>query len=479
VPLACDNTITGAYGGGTGTALDPYAICSVAQWTYLTSDSGSWSKAFKLYADLDFSATTLATFASVGSAVTAFTGSLDGNGFKIKNLSVTGTTENLAIFKKTDSTVTIQNLTLQNISFTSNARMAGLILDHGNGGTLTLDHITVNGLTLAPTAGTGVGGLVGQSQSALVASNITLTNTSMTNNTTSGGKWGTIVGYMSAGAATISNVMGSSVTLSGASVQQAGGLLGYSMSTASFTDVTITGLNVHSSDYGGGIAGTMWGPVSFTRVHLTGSVFGVVSAGGMLAEEWGIGAAPTALAITESSMDGDISGSSSGGLVTTNFGGDVTISQSYYKGNQASVWNGLGGGLVGNAQGAAANLTISDSYAVSNLTIITANNVIAGLVGLPTSHVVINRSYYSGSLTSNTGTAPRACVAKTSSAASFTANDVYYDSTLCTDNASTTGAIAGATGLATAALQTATPFANWLPSVWVFTNGQNPKLAWE
>ena len=54
VPLTCDRSITTGYGGGSGTAIDPYTICSVEHWSHLGSDTSSWGKNFKLYSDIDF-----------------------------------------------------------------------------------------------------------------------------------------------------------------------------------------------------------------------------------------------------------------------------------------------------------------------------------------------------------------------------------------------------------------------------------------
>lgn len=439
----------------------------------MAADSASWSKAFKLYADVDFTGTTLATFTSVGNSTTAFTGSLDGNGFMLKNLSVTGTTEELAIFGKTNSAVTIQNLTLQNISLTSDARMAGLILDHGAGGVLTLDHISVDGLTLTTTFGDDNGGLVGHAQSSVSATHITLNNLSFSNSTSNSTNWGGILGSSSA-SISVSDVTGSSIQNLGGLNDHVGGLVGMIDLNADFTDVRLTGLNLSLGDFGGGVAYCVQGSASFNRVHVTGSVTSAVGAGGLIEEAYGH--SNPAVSVTESSFDGNLDSANSGGLVNMAYATDVLVSKSYYKGIQSNISIGNGGGLVGGSQGATANITIADSYAASNLTALDGSSLIAGFLSFAHGHVTINRSYYAGSVA---GPSPKACIGYVGSAASVAVSDVYYNSAMCSANASTTGTITGVIGMTTPTLQSATPFANWLTSVWVFTSGQNPKLIWE
>lgn len=473
-PLECDSTITTNYGGGTGTTLDPYTICTLAQWKFLGTDTVSWNKAFKLYADIDFTGETAATFTPIGTVATPFTGRLNGNNFKLMNLTLAPTNQTWAFFKYTNSNVTIENLTLKNISFTGTARMSGLVLEHGNGGTLTFDHIALDNVQITMNGSYDNCSLfVGNTAGAVVASNITLANTSLTANISSSNYWGTIVGRTTATVA-ISSVTGSTVSVGGTSAYSIGGLIGNSQSSANFTDITITGLNVHSTTSGGGLANVIWNSTTVSNVHLSGTIFGVTQAAGLIAEMWGMGS-PT-LTLSNSSFDGAIDASSAGGLIGL-ASGNISINRSYFKGTLGSVWNGTGGGLIYQHSSAASTATISDSYVVANLTIVhAANYLISGLVGRTAGTLVINRSYYAGTLT---GAAPKACIGTTVGSVSYTTNDVYYDSTLCTVNASVSGAIAGTTALATAALQTATPFSNWLPSVWVFTNGQNPKLIWE
>jgi len=480
VPLACDSTLTSSYGGGTGTSLDPYAICSLAQWKHLGSDSANWSKAVKLYADIDFTGITTADFTVIGNATTAFTGSLDGNNFKLINLNLTGITSDTAFFGQTNSPASFQKINLKNVSLTSstaNARISGFILDHGNGGALTISNVILDNVNLVvQTYADTVGGLVGTSASQVNFDTVTMTNVNLTGPSSTSDNWGGVIGYSDL-KVSVSNLTATNLTVSAGSLGRSGGLIGQIYTGGGdFTDITITGLNGQSTNGFGGIVYAADGTTIFTRVHITGSIQGNTDAGGFIDQNWG-GSNPSVV-ITESSFSGTIYGSFySGGLIGISFGRDVTVSNSFAKG-VISVWNGLGGGLIGTTQGATANVSITDSYAAVNISNAHPTSVvIGGLIGQAQGHVVITRAFASGSLI---GTAPRACIGKTASAASYITTQTYYNSTLCTAMASTSGAIAGTTGLATAALQTGTPFSGaWLPSTWVFTNGQNPKLAWE
>lgn len=481
-PLACDPTITNNYGGGDGSVSKPFAICSLAHWTFFGNNNSSWGQSFKLYSDLDFTDITALDFKSIGNGTIAFTGNFDGNGFKIANLNLTETTETLAIFKKTDLNVKISNLKTENITFTTNARMAGIVLDHGNSGTLTFDNITITNLTLSPLGGGihNVGGLIGKGNSSLDISNISINDIHFTNPGAGAGpcyQWGGLVGS-NAGVVNISNVFGNSIRIDGNSFSATAGVVGIAMSVANFNNINLTGLNIRAGQSrGSGLISLSSSDVNINQVHLAGSVYGDTQAGGLVCESSNSVVAAN-INIVESSFDGSISGGFlSGGLISLVIGNNISITRSYYKGNMMDVWNGSGAGLIAQSQGVTTNVTISDSYVVSNMSNAHATNyLLTGLVTMAQGNVTITRSYYSGTLS---GTAPRACFADNASSASFIATDSYYDSTICTANANKTGAITGVTGLNTVSLQTGTAFTNWLPTVWKFTASQNPRLMWE
>lgn len=479
-PLACDPAITNNYGGGDGSISKPFTICSLAHWSFFGDDSLSWGQNFKLYSDLDFTGITALDFKPIGNGTTAFTGNFDGNGFKIANLTLIEAAKTLAIFKKTDSNVRISNLKIENITFTTDTRMAGIVLDHGNNGTLNFDNITITNLTLSPLGGGihNVGGLVGNTNSSLDISNITINDIHFTNPGAGPcNSWGGLAGFVT-GTSNVNNVSGNSIRIDGNSFSSTAAVVGIAMSVANFSNINLTGLNIRAGlSRGSGLISNTNSDVNINQVHLAGSVYGSTQAGGLICESSNSGAAAN-INIVESSFDGPISaGFVSGGLISLVFGNNISITRSYYKGNMMDVWNGSGAGLIAQSQGATTTVTISDSYVVSNMSNAHATNwLVAGLIALAQGNVTLTRSYYSGTLS---GTAPRACIADNVSSASFVATDTYYNSTVCTANANKTGVITGVTGLNTAALQTGTAFTNWLPTVWKFTATQNPRLFWE
>lgn len=162
-----------------------------------------------------------------------------------------------------------------------------------------------------------------------------------------------------------------------------------------------------------------------------------------------------------------------GGLVGISMADSLTIKESFAKAD-VTAWTGSAGGLIGQSQ---SNVSLTDSYAVGNISTTDAASGLAG--GLIANHSVgvanVQSSYFSGSVSSNN---LKGCIVGRNFA-TLTLTDIYYDSTKCTVNAVNSGAYAGATGLNTGNLQTATPFNNWSSLLWIFNLGQNPKLHWE
>lgn len=473
--MECDSGITTSYGGGDGQSATPYAICSLTHWKYFAVDSGNWNQHFKLYSDLDFSGVLAVDFKTIGNVTTPFTGTFDGNNKTIKNIDLTGVSTPTALFLRTNATVEIKNLSINSYRVASSARVGALVLDHGNGGSLTIENIKLDNITFTMTGGkTNIGTLVGSSAAPISISNVVINTIHIPSTGVSGSNWGGLVGS-SAEDISVSNVTGNSISLDVS--LNVGGVVGVAKAAA-FSDINLTGISVRGGGTVAGLVGRTANEATVTRVRLAGQVLGAADGSGIISENWGMGA--TSITITESSFTGDVSGTYiSGGLVGTSFDKDVTITRSFYKGNLDDVYNGVGAGFIANAQGTSSTLTIEDSYVVGDITNSHAtNNMISGFVANPQGNVIINRSFYSGALE---GSAPRTCVGKTNTAQSFVTNDVYFDSTLCNAGAGSSGGVAGSTGLSTTAFQQlVTPLPNWLSSVWSFNSGQNhPKLKWE
>ncbi|MDH7599715.1 MAG: GLUG motif-containing protein [Sedimentisphaerales bacterium] len=75
------------YGGGQGTWSDPYLIKTPEDLLILCRYPEDWSKHFRLTADLDLRSVGN-NFQPIGTPLVPFTGSFDGDGHKLKNLSL-------------------------------------------------------------------------------------------------------------------------------------------------------------------------------------------------------------------------------------------------------------------------------------------------------------------------------------------------------------------------------------------------------
>jgi len=120
----------GQYGGGSGTAEDPYLIYTPEQMNEIGAHRGDWDKHFKLMADIDLSAYTGTSFNIIGYYGSQydqkpFTGVFDGNGHTISNFTYTSTgTDYIGVFGHVDGPdAEIKDLGLINPS-----------VDAGNGG---------------------------------------------------------------------------------------------------------------------------------------------------------------------------------------------------------------------------------------------------------------------------------------------------------------------------------------------------------
>jgi hypothetical protein len=87
------------YGGGSGTAEDPYLINTPEQMNAIGTDANDWDKHFKLTADIDLSGYTGTQFNIIGNTTTNFTGVFNGDFHTISNFTYSSSgTNNVGIF---------------------------------------------------------------------------------------------------------------------------------------------------------------------------------------------------------------------------------------------------------------------------------------------------------------------------------------------------------------------------------------------
>jgi hypothetical protein len=129
------------FAGGSGTIDNPYQISTAAQLDKIRFSLGSH---FKLTADIDLSNYPVGDdngWQPIGDNNNSFTGSLDGNGYKITNLTIDrSTTDNIGLFK--DNGGVIRNVILENIIVKGRSTTGGLV--GNNNGTIINSSVTGN-----------------------------------------------------------------------------------------------------------------------------------------------------------------------------------------------------------------------------------------------------------------------------------------------------------------------------------------------
>ena len=226
-------TVTESFYPGSGTAEDPYQIWTPEQMNGVGMHVGMWSH-IKLMADLDMSAYN-SSYNIIGNDVIPFSGTFDGNGHVIRNLTmVTYSGIPVGLFGDVDSAGHIRNLGLINVHIGGDQNVGGLV-DY-NQGTITACYATgtVNGSY-------AVGGLVGKNYQ------------------------GTITGCYATGTVNGSYAVGGLV-----------GMNDQGVITASYAAGSVSG----SRRYVGGLVG--WNSGTISACYATGTVGGSSSVGGVV-----------------------------------------------------------------------------------------------------------------------------------------------------------------------------------------------------
>ncbi len=317
----------------TGTSGDPYQVYTREDLEAVNDDL---SAHYILMNDINLAGVTFnkAVIAphdgSVGNggygffSGTAFTGSFNGNGKVIRNLTISANASvsydaSKGFFGKIDSTGDVSNLGLENCTVNSSSGSS-----HHLGGLVGVNYGSITNSYIAGTVSGGkywAGGLVGINFGSIASSSST----------------GNVSGYKYVGGLV-------------------GGNFGHITNSYSIGSVTGTGYRV------GGLVGKNEGSIASSSS--TGNVSGSSEVGGLVG--WNEGS------IARSCSTGNVSGSSEvGGLVGENrYGGD--INSSYSMGSVTGTgWSA--GGLVGHNWD-----SITNSYSTSN---VSGNNYVGGLAG--------------------------------------------------------------------------------------------------
>ena len=299
----------GSFGGGDGSAADPYVIEDVWDLQNMSADLDAH---YVLGSDIDASATASwnsgAGFEPVGTDATRFTGSLDGRNRTVKGLFIErSTTDYVGLFGALSGSV--RNVGLVDTDTTGNSHVGGLV-GRVSGGAVHNAHATGN----VTGESNYVGGLVGSKEGGMVSSSYSM---------------GKVTGK----------------------TQCVGGLVGDNY-LGTVSNSYATGHVVGSSnDVGGLVGGNHRGTVS--NSYATGDVTGSILVGGLVGDNsWGT--VNDSYATGNVNATGDVLGSCNvGGLVGLNNQG--TVSNSYATGDVTGSSGNIGG-LVGcNDQGTVRN----------------------------------------------------------------------------------------------------------------------------
>ena len=381
-----------SYGGGSGTAENPYQIRTPEQMNTIGVNPADWGKHFILMNNLDMSAYTGTQYKIIGEVSAPFTGVFDGNGHVIANLTIAEAPQNYAgLFGYVGFEGQVKNLGIENVNITGTAIVGGLA--GGNEGALTSCYVTGS-----VSSSSSIGGLVGENDyegvimSCWADVSVSGFGSSYYNNVGGLAGWngGIIISSYATGTVSGSGCVGGLVGANGnyeyfyfddedygavilfcyaaGSVEgsgTAGGLAGSNNADSIIASSYALG-SVDGSEYVGGLAGGNNSGSVIISCYAAGPVSGYDYVGGL------VGQNDEDSMITSCYAAGSVSGSSYvGGLVGKN-SYETFISSSYAAGSVTG--SSYVGGLVGrNEQG-----VISSCYATGS---VDGSEYVGGLAG--------------------------------------------------------------------------------------------------
>jgi hypothetical protein len=310
VICCCCLPAEGKYGGGSGTAEDPYLIYTPEQMNAIGTDANDWDKCFKLMADIDLSVYTGTSFNIIASNWdNPFNGVFNGNDHIISNFTYTSPgTSYIGLFGYVTGEIKDLELIAPNVD-AGTGRYVGSLVGWLKERTIT--SCCVKGVSVS--GNSHVGGLVGH-----ISDNGTISNCYATGSVSGDSRVGGLVGRNYRG--TITNCC-SSGHVSG--TKYVGGLVGESFDT--ITNCCSSG-HVSGDNSVGGLVG--WNADEITNCYATGSVSGTKYVGGLVGKNgWWDYVRYWPGVIVNSYSSGSVTGNIFvGGLVGYNEHGEVTNS---------------------------------------------------------------------------------------------------------------------------------------------------------
>ena len=111
---------------GSGTANDPYRLCSAGQWIDLANHPEAWGAAIQLAADIDLGAIA-GDHLPIGTMTMPFTGGMDGGGHVVIGYRNQSGASYLGLFGYVGAGATIHDLAVRDVDVLSSEEAGGLI----------------------------------------------------------------------------------------------------------------------------------------------------------------------------------------------------------------------------------------------------------------------------------------------------------------------------------------------------------------
>jgi len=155
---------------GSGTAQDPYQLTNATDLLCLGRRTPDWSSHFVLMGNIDLAGVSF-TQAVIASGGGVFTGTFDGNGNTITNLTINGFGQDyLGLFSRIESGGQVQNINLVNVTLVGRNQIGGLCGSNGSG---TIRQCSSAGTVSGGGSYGNVGGLCGYNTGTILLSTST------------------------------------------------------------------------------------------------------------------------------------------------------------------------------------------------------------------------------------------------------------------------------------------------------------------
>jgi hypothetical protein len=291
------SSLSGAFAAGNGTPANPFIICSLTQ---LSNAANNISASYALGTNID--ASSIAQWTPIGSNATPFSGTFNGNGYTVSNITNTTGASYVGLFG--DITGTVLNLNVTNVTITGIGCPVGTLSGSVEAGGIIQ---TCSGTGSISGNGCHMGGLVGYNDGTISNS---WSSASITAGVCGSAGFGGLVGHND-GTVNTSFATGS-VTITwfcGGPNNNFGGLVGVCNGTInnSYAKGAVTGLA--GAGTAGGLVGSLGGTVNTS--YSIGAVSSTAPFGGLIGSSAGI--------VNSSYWPTDISGqaASAGGTAST------------------------------------------------------------------------------------------------------------------------------------------------------------------